>query len=166
MMSHHITTHKCGIGINFMGIAGKVLDLKKGEQTLPLPPPPQSLFLPHSNLYHFVQFQSLYLVTSPIIWPSELTTAPPLPPGWTAAVVSSITGNCPCVFPSWLNEYELGIVALTTFATTPEQTDGKKPVGDLEAEPDTKTWETIFQGGREEGGGGGGRKIWPKKNKK
>lgn len=36
-----------------------------------------------------------YLVTRAIMCPSELTTAPPLPPGCTAAVVSSIAGKCP-----------------------------------------------------------------------
>jgi len=66
-----------------------------------------------------------YLVTSPIIWPSELTIAPPLPPGWTAAVVSSIAGMCE--FLPWTDWQYDGAFALTTFDTAPEQTEGEKP---------------------------------------
>jgi hypothetical protein len=69
----------------------------------------------------------VYLVTRPIIRPSPFTTAPPLPPGWTAAVVWSIAALPD--FSSFLSlvctilKKEV-LHAFTTLATTPALTEG------------------------------------------
>lgn len=57
--------------------------------------------------------------------PFELTTAPPLLPGWTAAVVSSIAGNCSHEF-SLLHLFSGDLAASITLAITPRQAEGRK----------------------------------------
>lgn len=57
--------------------------------------------------------------------PFELTTAPPLLPGWTAAVVSSMAGNRSHEF-SLLDLVSGDLAASITLAITPRQADGRK----------------------------------------
>lgn len=67
-----------------------------------------------------------YLVTRAIIQPDELTTAPPLAPGCTAAVVSSITGTSSAELSCEVYRWGTGFFAFTTFATTPDEIVGNK----------------------------------------
>lgn len=62
-------------------------------------------------------------MTRPIIRPFELTTAPPLLPGWTAAVVSSMAGNCEVILSDLVSG---DLAASITLAITPRQADGRK----------------------------------------
>lgn len=67
-----------------------------------------------------------YLVTRAIMRPDESTTAPPLPPGCTAAVVSSITGMSPAGLSCKADRWPTVFLVFTTFATTPDEMVGNK----------------------------------------